>query len=275
MSTLLSNRNWQQNPPEQFPPTDAAAWGYDYHGLWKTLLLYGVEQTMRWIPRGDFLMGSPEEEPERDDDEQQHEVELTSGFWLADTACTQALWQAVMGENPSEFTDAENPVENVSWHDAMEFLEKLNNHTADGLFQLPSEAQWEYACRAGTTSAFYLGENITSEQVNFDGNAPYNNEPESKYRGKTVPVKSFTPNPWGLYQMHGNVREWCSDWFEHDYPAGKQIDPVGPEDGARRVLRGGCWINGGRRCRSASRAHYVPDGRDDRVGFRLSQAGFI
>lgn len=229
---------------------------------------------MRWIVPGEFLMGSPADEPERSDRESLHEVELTQGYWLADTACTQQLWQAVMGENPSRFSSEDNPVEQVSWLDVEKFLQKLNNGTADGDFRFPTEAQWEYSCRAGTATAFNIGENITPDQVNYDGRNPYNHGPVGEFRGESVPVKTFSPNDWGLYQMHGNVLEWCWDWFNKDYSAEQQVDPRGPSRGAHRVLRGGGWILRARDCRSAVRGAFEPAGRYDFVGFRFAQAGF-
>ena len=127
MLHLLPNRNFEQTPPSVFPPLDAVAWGFDFFGLWKTLEIADVQQTMRWIPLGEFLMGSPTDEPERGDNETFHSVRLTAGFWLADTPCTQALWQAVTGKNPSNFKGEQLPVEQVSWEDADEFLTKCNN----------------------------------------------------------------------------------------------------------------------------------------------------
>ena len=177
-------------------------------------------QRMRWIPAGEFLMGSPEDEPERYDNEQQHPVEIDEGFWMADTACTQELWEEVMGKNPSYFTeDNQLPVEKVSWFDCVEFCKKLSALVPGFDFDLPEEAQWEYACRAGTTTPFWWGDTITTDQANYDGNYPYNGGATGEYRAKTVPVKSFKANPWGLYQVHGNVWEWCKDEYK-EYPTG-------------------------------------------------------
>lgn len=193
-------------------PAWASRWGSDLFGLYGEFDVAGIHQLMRWIPSGEFLMGSPESEHERFKDEgPQHAVEM-SGFWLADTACTQKLWQAVMGKNPSYFhDDQQQPVEQVSWRDVQDFLSKINESMPSLELTLPTEAQWEYACRAGTTTPFSFGENITPEQVNYDGNYPYADGTKGLYRGKTVPVGSLPPNPWGLYEMHGNVCEWCLD----------------------------------------------------------------
>ena len=148
--------------------------GVDEYGLYVDLAIKGITQRFRWLEPGTFLMGSPETEPERYEDEVQHSVTLTQGFWLADTTVTQALWQAVMGNNPSSFQDDKNnPVENVSWDDAQAFIGKLNELIPGLQAKLPSEAQWEYACRAGTTTPFSFGGNITPELVNYNGDFPY------------------------------------------------------------------------------------------------------
>jgi len=218
-------------------------------------------------------MGSPSDEPEREVfgfAETQHEVTLSKGFWIADTPVTQALWQVIMGNNPSEFKGEENPVENVSWDDAQAFIAKMNGLKAKLKLCLPTEAQWEYACRAGNTTPFSWGEQIDSPLVNFDGRVPYNNGRKSEDRGQTVAVKALLCNDWGLYQMHGNVREWCQDWYG-DYQSQPVIDPQGPKTGAARVLRGGSWFNFGRSCRSACRYYSDPSDRLGFIGFRLAR----
>jgi formylglycine-generating enzyme required for sulfatase activity len=217
---------------------------------------------MRWIEPGTFWMGSPDDEPERSGDETRHRVTLTRGYWIADTACTQALWQEVMGSNPSGFKDdPQNPVENVSWNDVTGlFLPRLIERVPGLGLQLPTEAQWEYACRAGTETPFSFGKQITNDQVNY-GNC----------RNKTVPVKALPANQWGLHQMHGNVLEWCADGFG-DYPPGEAKDPVLHQyQSAQRVLRGGCWFDLVRYCRSAYRYVGGPNGRGRNVGFRLAR----
>ncbi|WP_374495622.1 formylglycine-generating enzyme family protein [Zoogloea sp.] len=257
--------------PDPFPPPWASEWEEDAEwGLAATLNLNGVKQTFRWIQPGTFLMGSPRDELGRYSDETQHKVTLSRGYWLADTACTQALWQAVMGDNPSRFkVYPANPVEQVSWNDVQTFFARLDALVPGLDAGLPSEAQWENACRAGTTTPFSFGENITSEQVNYDGNFPYAGGKKGLYRACTVPVKSLPPNPWGLYEMHGNVREWCADWFGN-YPQGPQVDPSGPPEGVERVLRGGSWINDGQYCRAAARCRNEPGFRGNTIGFRLA-----
>jgi formylglycine-generating enzyme required for sulfatase activity len=234
-----------------------------------------VRQLLRWIPPGQFWMGSPDTEAERYDDETRHHVTLTQGFWLADTACTQALWMAVLGKNPSLFTDSpSNPVERVTWDDIQgKFLPTLNRLVPGLEARLPREAQWEYACRAGTETPFWFGEQITPEQVNYDGNLPYAGGEKGEYRERTVPVKSLPANGWGLYEMHGNVYEWCEDEFGN-YPNEAVIDPVGLRDGVggrQRVLRGGDWVDNGGNCRSATRDAGRPDGSQDLIGFRLAR----
>ena len=265
--------------PPQWPSAWAVAFGEDRHGLWQAFAVAGVRQVMRWIPPGHFVMGSPELEPGRERDETEHGVTLTAGFWLADTACTQALWAAVMkGANPSRFNEeAENPVEQVSWDDIVTgFLPRLNA-CVDGLSMvLPTEAQWEYACRADAQARtpFWFGGQITSERVNFNGNYPMPGGAKSDYREGTVPVKALPCNGWGLYQMHGNVLEWCADGYA-EYPAGDVDDPRGPAqppDGAAgRVLRGGSWFFLAQSCRSALRFDLDPGGRLGDVGFRLAR----
>ena len=263
--------------PDPFPPPWASEWEEDAEwGLAATLNLNGVKQTFRWIQPGTFPMGSPPDDVGRFFSETQHEVTLTRGYWLADTACTQALWQAVMGVNPSHFKgDPANPVEQVSWDDVQTFLGRLNALVPGLDAGLPSEAQWENACRAGTTTPFSFGKNIMPEQVNYDGTYPYP-YPYPDAKGKrglnrmcTVPVKSLPPNPWGLYEMHGNVFEWCADWYGN-YPKGSQTDPSGPPEGVRRVLRGGSWCVNGRYCRAAGRYRDGPGYRGHDFGFRLA-----
>lgn len=256
--------------PEEFPEAWASDWGEDEFGLWMAFTYKGVRQAFRWCEPGTFLMGSPPDEPERIDNELQHQVTLTKGFWIADTPVTQALWQVIMGDNPSRFKGDEKPVENVSWDGAQAFISKMNGLKADLKLCLPTEAQWEYACRAGTSTRFSWDDQIDSSLVNFDGNYPYNNSRKSEYREKTVAVKALPCNDWGLYQMHGNVREWCQDWFGA-YPVGPVIDPQRPGTRDFRVLRGGSWFDDRRYCRSAYRGSDIPYHRGDSFGFRLAR----
>jgi len=257
------------NPPI-FPDTWATAWGEDHYGYWQAFEVNGVSQVMRWIVSGSFLMGSPKNELERLDNETQHQVTLSKGYWLADTACTQALWQAVMGENPSEFKDdSQNPVERISWEECQTFIEKLNEQVEGLTLHFPSEAEWEYACRAGSRTVFSFGDSLSSEQANFDGNFPYGDVAKGEYKESTVVVHSYQPNAWGLWQMHGNVWEWCQDW-RGDYPAEPVVDPKGAAEGQLRVVRGGSWFYFGQGVRSAIRDAYSPDDRLSLFGLRLA-----
>jgi len=256
--------------PEEFPESWASDWGEDELGLWMAFTYKSVRQAFRWCEPGTFLMGSPTDEPERYEDELQHQVTLTKGFWIANTPVTQALWEVMMGENRSEFKGEDRPVENVSWEKAQAFIAKMNGLKAELKLCLPTEAQWEYACRAASVTPFCWGDQINSTLVNFDGIRPYNNGSPSQYREQTVVVKVLPCNDWGLYQMHGNVWEWCQDKFAN-YPAEPVIDPKGPEIGDSRVLRGGSWFNRGRYCRSAHRDHGDPSYRYNDFGFRLAR----
>ena len=266
--------------PPQFPKAWAVAYGEDAHGLWQAFEVAGVRQVMRWIPPGSFTMGSADTEPGRFDDETEHPVRLTAGLWLADTACSQALWAAVMGgTNPSHFKDDPlNPVEQVSWADVVdEFLPQLNAQVPGLAAALPTEAQWEYACRgdAEPNTPFWFGDQIHSGQINFDGGEPLPGGKKSEYRQATVPVKALPCNGWGLYQMHGNVWEWCADWYA-PYRLGEAEDPADPSEAptesARRVLRGGAWFSQARYCRSAMRFVFDPGFRRRSIGFRLARA---
>ncbi len=254
-------------PPFRVPWT---AFGEDDdYGRSLTLKIGNARQVFRWIPPGCFMMGSPADEAQRGNSESQHEVRLSYGYWLADTACTQEFWLAVWPVNPSHFDACrQNPVENVSWHDAQGFISELNKRLPGLAARLPSEAEWEYACRAGTTTAFSFGPGITPEQVNYHGEHPYAGGAPGIHRGQTVPVASLPANPWGLYEMHGNVWEWCADWY-CEYVCEPQSDPRGPPYGKMRVLRGGTWSDPARYARSATRSRIEPAYRPRSTGFRL------
>ncbi|MCI5167157.1 MAG: formylglycine-generating enzyme family protein [Candidatus Electrothrix sp. GM3_4] len=256
--------------PESFPDRWASEWGEDEYGLWMAFHYKQIRHVMRWIESGAFMMGSPEDEAERYDDETLHQVTLSEGFWLGATTVTQALWQAVTGDNPSEFKGDQRPLEQVSWKDVQKFMEQLNKEIPGLELDLSTEAQWEYACRAGTSTPFFFGKNITTDQVNYNDNYPYAGGEKGTYREETVEVKALPCNDWGLYQMHGNVREWCRDWYG-EYLKKSVIDPLGPATGRIRVCRGGSWVSGGRDCRSANRSRRGPGIRDRRLGFRLAR----
>jgi formylglycine-generating enzyme required for sulfatase activity len=276
-------------------PAWASAWGEDEHGVFAAFTLAGIAQPLRWIPPGRFEMGSPKDEPGRSDNEgPRHTVYISQGFWLFDTPCTQTLWEAVMGDNPSSFQSPDRPVENVSWNGVQAFLGRINERVPGLGLVLPTEAQWEYACRAGTDTALYSG----PIELLGDANAPAL-DPIAWYGGNssvgfdldngveriwlsdmqypegragTHPVRRKRPNAWGLHDMLGNVWEWCAD-APRTYAADWQIDPLGPlEAGADRVIRGGSWSNNARYCRSAYRVRNVPDFRSfNLLGFRCAR----
>ncbi len=226
--------------------------------------LNGVILDMVSIPGGSFMMGSPESEKDRSSNEKQHKVEI-SPFYIDKYPVTQAQWQAVMGNNPSYFKGDNRPVDTVSWNDAVEFCQKLSELTGDN-YRLPTEAEWEYACRAGTTTQFYFGETITTDLVNYNGNYPYGDAPKGVYHQETTDVGSFPANEFGLYDMHGNVWEWCADIYSSDYSSSRS-NPTDPSGGGSRVVRGGSWFHGTRLARAAYR-----DG--DEPGFSYYYHGF-
>jgi formylglycine-generating enzyme len=257
-----------QIPPSGFPYTWCSSSGEDAFGIWLEFTLKGIAQRMRWIGPGQFSMGSPYDELHRHHYESRHDVTLRKGFWMADAACSQELWQVVMETNPSMNKGAKRPVENVGWDDCREFFHRTNANISGFSLSLPTEAQWEYACRAGTTGPFSFGITVTPDQVNYNGEYPYFGEKKELNRGETVEVKSLPPNQWGLYEMHGNVWEWCMDWYG-EYETGHVIDPVGPAEGKYRVLRGGSAYSAAADCRCAARSRCHSDGRYSRNGFRF------
>jgi formylglycine-generating enzyme required for sulfatase activity len=228
----------------------------------ETQIFDGIEFV--WIPAGTFTMGSPADEVGRNPDETQHQVRISQGSWLGKYEVTQAQWIAVMGSNPSNFINAIHPVENVSWLDAQIFIATLNASKAGfgGPYRLPTESEWERAYRAGTTTRFYWGDDPT--ETDIDDYAWYT----SNSGGETHDVGEKLPNGWGLYDMAGNVSEWCQDWFD-TYPAGPVTDPQGPSSGTRRVLRGGAWNFSPGDCRAALRFGFSPIGGGVNIGFRL------
>ncbi len=259
--------------PQIFPGIWANSYGQDSYGLWQGVILNDIELRFRWIPPGEFIMGSPEDEPKRLDDEgPQHRVVLNAGFWMAETVCTQELWQAVTNNNPSRFKEGpQRPVENISWENANNFINKLNRLNPGLELRLPSEAEWEYACRAGTDTPFWFGDELTPDKANYDGNYPDSNSAKGKFR-KKIPVKSFKQNPWGLYQMHGNVWEWCQDHWHDNYNEAPDNGSAW-EDGESnsRVCRGGSWDSYGWHLRSAYRGHRHHDFGYDHCGLRLAR----
>ena len=273
-----------------------AAGGIWYHlagrsGHWpETVLDLGNNVKMRLvlIPAGKFLMGSPATEAGRSSDEgPQHEVTISRPFYMGAFEVTQEQYEQVMGKNPSTVKGAKNPVEQVSWDEAVEFCRKLSAGTGKKVM-LPTEAQWEYACRACTTTAFHTGDALKPGQANavipsnpgvLDRIMAWVGKffPQKAKVIQTTPAGSFPPNGFGLYDMHGNVWEWCGDWYNDSYanlPAGqagaKNQDPQGPDSGADRVLRGGGWFGDPRDCRSANRTGGPPGYRTTFIGFRVA-----
>ena len=242
------------------------------------------------IPGGDFEMGSPTSENRREKDEVQHRVTLAP-FYIGTHEVSQSAYKELMGDVPCHFKGDDLPVENISWYDAVTYCntrsiaENLTpayvisgsgdsrtvtwNRGANG-YRLPTEAEWEYACRAGTTTPFSTGENTTVEQANYYGTYPYDGFPSGQYRNRTMPTGSFAPNAWGLYDMHGNVWEWCWDWYGA-YVGNDVINPTGTASGTYRVNRGGGWNDFGRHLRSAYRAAYPPENKTFNLGFRLAR----
>jgi formylglycine-generating enzyme required for sulfatase activity len=251
------------------------------------------------IPAGKFRMGSPWDERFRDYEETQHDVEITKDFWMGVHEVTQKQFKAVMGYNPSSFAHdgqrrpgasymaepggrraavpvdtGDFPVENVAWAEACEFCEKLTALPAERgrKYRLPTEAEWEFACRGGASSyqVFSLGNALSSKDANFNGNYPYGDAKKGTFLDRTCKVGSYKKNGFGLFDMHGNVWDWCSDWYGEDYyEKSPRKDPQGPSHGKERVMRGGGLINYGGGCRSANRNQFSPRDRSSDVGFRV------
>jgi formylglycine-generating enzyme required for sulfatase activity len=236
------------------------------------------------IQGGTFTMGSPSSEKNRNDNETPHKVRVDA-FYMGRTEVTQKEWIAVMGSNPSNFKGDKLPVENVSWNDVIAYCNALSlkegltpaytvngeqvtwNRAANG-YRLPTVAEWEYACRAGSSSPFNTGNNITTNQANYNGNYPYNSNTKGSFRETTTAVGSFAPNSWGLYDMHGNVYEWCWDWLG-SYGSGSQENPAGASSGTLRIGRGGGWFSQARYMRSAYRYYFTTSFTYNDLGFRL------
>ena len=251
------------------------------------VIVNSIDMKFAPIPAGKFLMGSPADEAERDPEEVQHEVAITRPFYMGVHEVTQEQFQRVMGKAASFFHaknggGPDHPVETVRWKDALEFCAKLSildpEQKAGRTYRLPTEAEWEYACRAGTTTPFHFGASL-STQANFKGTYPYGGATPGPFLKKTAKVGSYPPNAWGLYDMHGNVSEWCSDWYDPDYyKRSPKADPAGPEKGVLatgfasdfyRVVRGGCWLDEGRGCRAAYRFRLQSTEPYRLVGFRV------
>lgn len=236
-----------------------------------------------WCPPGRFMMGSPPSEPERRPDEDQVLVTLTRGYWMAKYEVTQSDWKRVMGTLPGPLTAQlpagdTLPVGNVNFAEAEAFCRQLTEqgHQSGALprdweFRLPTEAQWEYACRAGTTTATSFGDTLNSAQANFDGNHPYNGAAQGQWLRQATPVGRYPANAWGLHDMHGNTFEWCRDWYHPKPPGGADPD-LYRATASSRVRRGGAWTDEGWACRSAFRLRFEPERRYDHIGFRVAVA---
>ncbi len=227
---------------------------------------YDIDLAMVYIPSGEFMMGSNEIDREKPI----HNVTIKQPFYMSKYPITQVQWQAIMGNNPAKFKDDNRPVEKVSWNDAIKFCEKLSNLTNKN-YRLPSEAEWEYACRANRTSPFYFGETITTELANYNGNKAYGSEPRGKYRQQTTDVGIFPPNVFGLYDMHGNVWEWCADNYQDSYNDTPKNGRSWKKDSKYKVLRGGSWDDNPFNTRSANRFRNNPDVMYYNIGFRVVQ----
>ena len=244
-----------------------------------------LKMKLALIPPGEFQMGSPADEAERGTDETPHRVRITQPFYLGMYEVTQSEWEAVMGNQPSYFSRGGDgndrvsgldtsrfPVEQVSWEEATEFCRKLGAREGKP-YRLPTEAEWEYACRAGTTTPFHFGSTLNGDNANVDGNNPYGTMTKGRYLERPTDVGSYRANAFGLYDMHGNVWEWCSDWYDEDYystSAASGPDPTGPSEGSYRVIRGGGWNGGAALCRTAHRVGSDPTARWIFRGFRLA-----
>ena len=258
-----------------------------------------INYKMVYISPGTFMMGSPSGEPKRESDERQHKVTLTKGFYMGVTEATVGQWRSFTQDtgyrteaetgggayiytgkkwekkkgyywdNPGFSQTEKHPVTCVSWNDAQKFIKWLNQQEGGNKYRLPTEAEWEYACRAGTTTPFSTGSCISTDQANYNGNYPMPGCSKGRYRKKTIEVASFPPNAWGLYDMHGNVWEWCEDW-KGDYPSSHVTDPEGPSSGSR-VYRGGSWYYDAGYCRSADRHRGTPGRRFNFLGLRLAR----
>jgi len=230
------------------------------------VLVNSVGMRLAWIPPGTFLMGSSQTEEGRDKDEYQHRVTLAQGFFLGVYPVTQPQWQAVMGTRPSNFRGPQLPVEQVSWFDCQLFCQHLSQREKR-LYRLPTEAEWEYACRAGTSTPFHFGLALSSEQANIDGTYGSGPSQGGQYRRQTTPVGIFPPNAFGLFDMHGNIWEWCQDGYVDNLR--DLLSDLEEVDQSSRVVRGGGWSNRPCKSRSAFRGRHFPGGSSDQVGCRV------
>ncbi len=254
--------------PEAIEPSASKAFPLSTRAMGETDIFQSFADSFVLVAPGTFLMGSPDCEVGRENDETIHEVTITKPFFIQNTPVSQGLWKAVMGVNPDSFQEDRDdlPVESVSWNQCREFIRRLNSIT-EGKYRLPTEAEWEFACRAGSSAAFangdiseiYCGPDpVLREMGWYCGNS-----------GRKIrPGGRKNPNGWGLFDMHGNIGEWCQDWYG-DYHSDPAADPCGPASGASKVVRGGSWFGSAKNCRSAARFHWPPNSKSDLIGFRL------
>ncbi len=258
----------------------------------KPVITNSVKMKLAHIPAGTFMMGSPRSEAERDDKEERHEVTLTRPFYIGVYEVKQSEYAEVMRgskefKDRSSFKGANRPVENVEWKKTQLFCQRLTaraeEKSAGRRYRLPTEAEWEYACRAGTSTAFHVGDALSSDQANMNGKYPAGGAKPGKYLRQTAVVGSYKENAFGLHDMHGNVAEWCSDWYDPEYYLDSpEEDPLGPplgvvdtkftNNGKQNffvVVRGGCWVDDGRACRSAYRYRAMPNTQYRLIGFRV------
>jgi formylglycine-generating enzyme required for sulfatase activity len=229
----------------------------------------GTGMVLLAIEPGTFVMGSPGSEPGRGADEIQRRITLTRRIYMGRDEVTQAEWRAIMGQNPSHFTGCERcPVENVNFYEVNDFLSRLGAGSSGVRFRLPTESEWEYACRAGTSTPFHTGPDLTADQANYDTRYPFDGGTAVAPRDRTLPVGSFPPNRWGLRDMHGNVWEWTNDWYG-PYDTSQAADPVGAPTGTKRVIRGGSWHFDAASARCALRYTHAPADRGYSLGFRV------
>jgi formylglycine-generating enzyme required for sulfatase activity len=257
-----------------------------------TVITNSIGMKLAYIPAGTFLMGSPPGEAERSDEELQHEVTISQPFYMGVYEVTQEQFKKVptppIGGTGAIFNEKRgggplHPDENVRWDQAVAYCKNLSDLPAEKeagrTYRLPTEAEWEYACRAGTTTTYHFGNTLSSKQANFNGNYPFGGAEKGPFLQLTAKVGSYPPNKWGLYDMHGNVAEWCADYYDKDYyKKSPKVDPKGPEKGVvptdyhndfYRVVRGGCWLDEARACRAAYRFRAMPHDPYRLIGFRV------
>lgn len=240
------------------------------HPLRDDYFTNSIGMEFKRIPAGNFFMGSPVGEKHRNPDEGIRLVEISNPFYLGIYEVTQAQWRTVMGNNPSYFIGDDRPVEQVSWNEVNAFIDKLNAREKTDKYRLPTEAEWEYACRSGTAGPFSFGNCLSTTEANYNGNYPYSGCMKGAYLGETLPVGSLRANAFGLYDMHGNVLEWCQDRYDKSsYHSDQSLSFRNPTTGMKRIIRGGGWYLPAYLCRSAHRDIYGQEYDCDAIGFRM------